>query len=461
MWTTAFLLVCIYSLGVCRVCADPDFLEVNLQKEINSSVSLRRQSVSVAWLDRPPYIYDEKGIGIKGILHEIISKGLQLCEGQANFPTKAQNLQQLDQSIVMKKADFAMPVHGSDDGKYGGYEYVEILKSPAVVFIVNREETKEHLRNQVAQAMKDTWPVVVITLLLTCFAGLIIWALDASRNPEEFPHSFTRGVMEGIWWSFVSMTTVGYGDRVPKSLFARFFGILWILAGLVLCSFFIATFTSALTASSIKQRESLLGVEVAVTADSHAFDEAMNHAANVKDYADFYQMYDALVETREVQGILADIYTASYYMEKIDDPRLVISTILSSQRSIGFVIAHNENNEELNKKGECLRKLFKYRQRDIKKIIFKYTRAFHTQTQNRSLTDDDNNDILRLLDGDSRWFRKTFLALLISFVAMLAIGFTYEFCVPRIRAQRCRRPNGCSTNSFILEAKIPTCSSNT
>ena len=53
-----------------------------------------------------------------------------------------------------------------------------------------------------------------------------------------------------------------YGDRVPKSLFARFFGILWILAGLVLCSFFIATFTSALTASSIKQRELLLGVEV-------------------------------------------------------------------------------------------------------------------------------------------------------------------------------------------------------
>lgn len=88
-------------------------------------------------------------------------------------------------------------------------------------------------------------------------------------------------------------------------------------------------------------------------------------------------MYDALVETREVQGILADIYTASYYMEKIDDPRLVISTILSSQRSIGFAIAHNESNEELSEKGECLRKLFKYRQRDIKKIIFKYTRAFH------------------------------------------------------------------------------------
>jgi len=96
-----------------------------------------------------------------------------------------------------------------------------------------------------------------------------------------------------------------------------------------------------------------------------------------QDYPNFYQMYDALVKTREVEGILADIYTASYYMEKIDDPRLAVSMTLSSQRSIGLVIGHNENNEDLSKTGECLRKLFKYRQRDIKKIIFQHTHAFH------------------------------------------------------------------------------------
>ena len=217
MWTTTSLLVCIYSLGVCRVYADLDFLEQRLLEEVNTSSTDGesqniRQSVSISWLDRPPYIYDDKGPrtgknsekfptkapdsskdnqvrgkhlkskeNIKGIFYEIINKGLQLCavtsQRGANFTTKAQDLQELDQSIVEKKADFAMPVYGSDDGKYGGYDYVEILKSPGVVFIVNKEETKEQLRKQVAQAMKDTWPLVVITLLLTGFAGLIIWGL--------------------------------------------------------------------------------------------------------------------------------------------------------------------------------------------------------------------------------------------------------------------------------------------
>ena len=88
-------------------------------------------------------------------------------------------------------------------------------------------------------------------------------------------------------------------------------------------------------------------------------------------------MYDALVETREVEGILADIYTASYYMEKIDDPRLAVSMFLSSQRSIGVVIGHNENNEDLQSNWECLKQLFRYRERDVKKMIFQHTHTFH------------------------------------------------------------------------------------
>ena len=226
MWTTTSLLVCVCSLGVSGVFADPEFLIVNLVDEVNTesidenNTRIIHQSVNISWLNKPPYIYEEnsarsgknreklsekttnsteeaqvKQENIKGIFYEIINKGLQLCDvisrGGANFTTKAQDLQQLDQSFVNGKIDFAMPVHGSDDGKYGGYEYVEILKSPGVVFIVNREETKEHLRKQVAQAMKDTWPVIVITLLLTGFAGLIIWGLVSTRLCQKYFVYFT------------------------------------------------------------------------------------------------------------------------------------------------------------------------------------------------------------------------------------------------------------------------------
>lgn len=86
-------------------------------------------------------------------------------------------------------------------------------------------------------------------------------------------------------------------------------------------------------------------------------------------------MYDALVIRKEVEGILADIYTASYYMEKISNTRLVVSMFFASQRSIGFVTGLEK--EALAEKVGCLRNLFKYRQRDIKQIILRHTQEFH------------------------------------------------------------------------------------
>ena len=185
-----------------------DFLNVNLQKKVNLSTDQRTfaVNVSISWLNKPPYIYNEKdpktefqfeakdsrkddqnkgnikNAKVKGIFYEVVNKGLQICgvihsEGTKYSTNAAEDLQQLDQTIVQKKADIAMPVHGSEEGKYGGYEYVEVLKSPGVVFIVNRQETQQHSRNRVLRAMKDTWPVIVITLLMTGLAGLFIWGL--------------------------------------------------------------------------------------------------------------------------------------------------------------------------------------------------------------------------------------------------------------------------------------------
>ena len=41
-----------------------------------------------------------------------------------------------------------------------------------------------------------------------------------------------------------------YGDKTPRSLIGRLFGVLWILLGLIVITMFAATVTSALTHSS-------------------------------------------------------------------------------------------------------------------------------------------------------------------------------------------------------------------
>lgn len=66
-----------------------------------------------------------------------------------------------------------------------------------------------------------------------------------------------------------------YGDKTPRSLIGRLFGVLWILLGLIVITMFTATVTSALTLSSSPQfSNSLEGQDVSVQLDYEIVSDA-------------------------------------------------------------------------------------------------------------------------------------------------------------------------------------------
>jgi voltage-gated potassium channel len=75
---------------------------------------------------------------------------------------------------------------------------------------------------------------LLIGFILIIFAGFLIAGIDPAIDTP----------WEGIWWAWVTVTTVGYGDLVPVSPVGRLFASVLILMGIAIFSLLTANFSA-------------------------------------------------------------------------------------------------------------------------------------------------------------------------------------------------------------------------
>ena len=91
------------------------------------------------------------------------------------------------------------------------------------------------------------------TLALVLLAvGLLVWWFERKKNPQQFNGSVAKGIGSAFWWSAVTMTTVGYGDKAPVTFGGRLVALIWMFVAIIIISSFTAAITSSLTVSQLE-----------------------------------------------------------------------------------------------------------------------------------------------------------------------------------------------------------------
>ena len=127
-------------------------------------------------------------------------------------------------------------IHKYETNWLDGLEFIQVFRALRMFRLVKHIKTTRVLSFSIRRSTWDLSILIIFVLIFNCiFGSLIYFAEDKS---------IIKSIPEGFWWSVVTLTTVGYGDIIPRSLIGRLVGSLCALTGIWLLSLTLPIFVN-------------------------------------------------------------------------------------------------------------------------------------------------------------------------------------------------------------------------
>lgn len=183
-----------------------------------------------------------------------------------------------------------------------------------------------------------------VLFLSIFFVGNLIWLAEHKHNPEQFPKSYLRGIEHGMWFAFVTMTTVGYGDKAPVTTIGRMITSIWMMVTMVTISSLTAGLATAFTLSFSRQTSEIFqhpldieGKQITVISGTTGQTWAENYQARLVLSDNFNQAIERLL-SGQAQGFIFDVPALKYYLYQNPRLSLKLASVSFASEKYGFVL---------------------------------------------------------------------------------------------------------------------------
>lgn len=202
--------------------------------------------VVIGITETPPFVIKEGNTfsGLSIASWNLVNDELELDYEYKEYATLGELLTAVENAEV----DFSInPITVTDNR-------MRVMKFSQPYFISYTAVAKEK-SSQVLSLLQNLWSWNFISALLILLGvilifGFLVWIFERKKNIEEF-RTDAKGIMDGFWWSAVTMTTVGYGDKSPQTTGGRVVGFIWMFMAIIIISSITAGIASALTVQNI------------------------------------------------------------------------------------------------------------------------------------------------------------------------------------------------------------------
>ena len=170
--------------------------------------------------------------------------------------------------------------------------------------------------------------------------AFLFWLAERRRNPPiEGPAP--RGLAESAWWSVVTLSTVGYGDRVPVTRTGKLIGAAWMVVGFVLLTVSAGVVTSILTVDRLRPviggaselARARVGVVAGTTGDAYTQSTSLKTVR----FETFEEAIEALADQR-LDAVVGSTTTLTYLCERSGHRHLTVLPRALLRDYVGFAV---------------------------------------------------------------------------------------------------------------------------
>jgi len=144
-----------------------------------------------------------------------------------------------------KRVDFSYPAHRS-----------------GVAVALRKEKGPFAALKSYAAAATELGPLIISSLAMLVLIGIVMWLIERRHPSAQNSESSVVTLRDGLYWAIVTMTTVGYGDKTPKSSTGRVIAVSWMFASLVWVSLLSTSLVSRLTVERVESRDLAAGIDL-------------------------------------------------------------------------------------------------------------------------------------------------------------------------------------------------------
>ena len=160
--------------------------------------------------------------------------------------------------------------------------------------------------------------VAVVLFSLVIF-GAVVGLVERKKNTGQFGGGFWTTIGEGVWWSSATISTVGYGDRVPMTKRGRVVGALWMFVAFALTSILAGLLSSVLTVARINSQihtsTDLMRVKCGAVLNSAAFVDGKNMKYDMVPYTTLDDALRAL-DSGQIGAVLGESVRLRWLMNQ-------------------------------------------------------------------------------------------------------------------------------------------------